>query len=179
MFIPSQLALDEIDSHTALIVVDTNRPSYTECPNLLNRAKAIVVFDHHRQCEDVVKNAVLSYTEPYASSTCEMIAEVLQYFDEDIKLSTQEADAIYAGILIDTNNFVPKQVSVLLRQQHICAGAEQRLPECARCSGMIWMRTKRERKPCGMQKCSTICLLSACARRTILRADGGVCTGSE
>lgn len=108
MFIPSQLALDEIDSHTALIVVDTNRPSYTECPNLLNRAKAIVVFDHHRQCEDVVKNAVLSYTEPYASSTCEMIAEVLQYFDEDIKLSTQEADAIYAGILIDTNNFVFK-----------------------------------------------------------------------
>ena len=108
MFIPSQLALDEIDSHTALIVVDTTRPSYTECPNLLNRAKAIVVFDHHRQCEDVVKNAVLSYTEPYASSTCEMIAEVLQYFDEDIKLSTQEADAIYAGILIDTNNFVSK-----------------------------------------------------------------------
>ena len=108
MFIPSQLALDEIDSHTALIVVDTNRPSYTECPNLLNRAKATVVFDHHRQCEDVVKNAVLSYTEPYASSTCEMIAEVLQYFDEDIKLSTQEADAIYAGILIDTNNFVSK-----------------------------------------------------------------------
>lgn len=108
MFIPSQLALDEIDSHTALIVVDTNRPSYTECPSLLNRAKAIVVFDHHRQCEDVVKNAVLSYTEPYASSTCEMIAEVLQYFDEDIKLSTQEADAIYAGILIDTNNFVSK-----------------------------------------------------------------------
>ena len=108
MFIPSQLALDEIDFHTALIVVDTNRPSYTECPNLLNRAKAIVVFDHHRQCEDVVKNAVLSYTEPYASSTCEMIAEVLQYFDEDIKLSTQEADAIYAGILIDTNNFVSK-----------------------------------------------------------------------
>lgn len=108
MFIPSQLALDEIDFHTALIVVDTNRPSYTECPSLLNRAKTIVVFDHHRQCEDVVKNAVLSYTEPYASSTCEMIAEVLQYFDEDIKLSTQEADAIYAGILIDTNNFVSK-----------------------------------------------------------------------
>ena len=108
MFIPSQLAIDELDSHTALIVVDTNRPSYTECPTLLNRAKTIVVFDHHRQCEDVIKNTVLSYTEPYASSTCEMIAEVLQYFDEDIKLSTQEADAIYAGILIDTNNFVSK-----------------------------------------------------------------------
>ena len=108
MFIPSQLAIDELDSHTALIVVDTNRPSYTECPTLLNRARTIVVFDHHRQCEDVIKNTVLSYTEPYASSTCEMIAEVLQYFDEDIKLSAQEADAIYAGILIDTNNFVSK-----------------------------------------------------------------------
>ena len=108
MFIPSQLAVDELDSHTALIVVDTNRPSYAECPTLLNRARTIVVFDHHRQCEDVIKNTVLSYTEPYASSTCEMIAEVLQYFDEDIKLSAQEADAIYAGILIDTNNFVSK-----------------------------------------------------------------------
>ena len=55
MFIPSQLAIDELDSHTALIVVDTNRPSYTECPTLLNRARTIVVFDHHRQCEDVIQ----------------------------------------------------------------------------------------------------------------------------
>ena len=104
----AQIVIDGVDVETALIVVDTNRPSYTECPTLLNRARTIVVFDHHRQCEDVIKNTVLSYTEPYASSTCEMIAEVLQYFDEDIKLSAQEADAIYAGILIDTNNFVSK-----------------------------------------------------------------------
>jgi c-di-AMP phosphodiesterase-like protein len=108
MFISSQRALEELNSHTALIVVDTNRPSYTECPNLLNRAKTIVVFDHHRQSEEVIRNTVLAYTEPYASSTCEMIAEVLQYFDEDIKLSAREADAIYAGILIDTNNFMTK-----------------------------------------------------------------------
>lgn len=108
MFISSLQAIEELDSHTALIVVDTNRPNYTECPTLLNRAKTIVVFDHHRQGEDVIKNTVLAYTEPYASSTCEMIAEVLQYFDEDIKLSAAEADAIYAGILIDTNNFVTK-----------------------------------------------------------------------
>lgn len=108
MFLSSLQAIEELDSHTALIVVDTNRPNYTECPTLLNRAKTIVVFDHHRQSEDVIKNTVLSYTEPYASSTCEMIAEVLQYFDEDIKLSSDEADAIYAGILIDTNNFVTK-----------------------------------------------------------------------
>ncbi len=108
MFISSQTALEEYDYHTAVIVVDTNRPSYTECPQLLNKAKTIVVFDHHRQSKEVIKNAVLSYTEPYASSTCEMIAEVLQYFDEDIKLSTSEADSIYAGILIDTNNFMTK-----------------------------------------------------------------------
>lgn len=108
LFISSQQALETYDYHTAVIVVDTSRPSYTECPQLLNKAKTIVVFDHHRQSKDVIKNAVLSYMEPYASSTCEMIAEVLQYFDEDIKLSTSEADSIYAGILIDTNNFMTK-----------------------------------------------------------------------
>ena len=108
MFISGQTAVEELDSHTALIVVDTNRPGYTECPALLNRAKTIVVFDHHRQSSDVIRNTVLDYTEPYASSTCEMIAEVLQYFDDDIKLSACEADAIYAGILIDTNNFMTK-----------------------------------------------------------------------
>ncbi len=108
MMISSAQALEEIDSHTALIVVDTNRPSYTECPELLTKAKTIIVFDHHRQGEEVIKNTDLSYIEPYASSACEMIAEVLQYFDEDIRLSNTEADAIYAGILIDTNNFVSK-----------------------------------------------------------------------
>ena len=108
MFISSQTAIENYDYQTAVVVVDTNRPSYTECPQLLNKSKNIVVFDHHRQGKDVIKNAVLSYIEPYASSTCEMIAEVLQYFDEDIKLSTREADSIYAGILIDTNNFMTK-----------------------------------------------------------------------
>ena len=81
---------------------------YPECPELLAKAKTIVVFDHHRQGEEVIRNTDLSYIEPYASSACEMIAEVLQYFDDDIHLSNTEADAIYAGILIDTNNFVSK-----------------------------------------------------------------------
>lgn len=108
MFITSKEAIESYDYHTAVVVVDTNRPNYTECPQLLNKSKTVVVFDHHRQGKDVIKNAVLSYIEPYASSTCEMIAEVLQYFDEDIKLSTREADSIYAGILIDTNNFMTK-----------------------------------------------------------------------
>ena len=108
MFITSHEALETYDYHTGLVVVDTNKPGYTECPQLLNKSKSIVVFDHHRQGQDIIKNAVLSYIEPYASSACEMIAEVLQYFDEDIKLSNIEADSIYAGILIDTNNFMTK-----------------------------------------------------------------------
>ena len=108
MFISGKDALAQYDRETVLIVVDTNRPSYTECPELLEAIRTIVVFDHHRQNRDVIQNAVLSYIEPYASSTCEMIAEVLQYFDEDIRLSPDEADSIYAGILIDTNNFMTK-----------------------------------------------------------------------
>ena len=90
------------------MVVDTNRPSYTECPELLKRTDTICVFDHHRQNSEVIENPVLSYIEPYASSACEMIAEVLQYFSENIKLEPSEADCIYAGILIDTNNFMTK-----------------------------------------------------------------------
>ena len=108
MIISSKDALERAHADAALIVVDTNRPSYTECPQLLNRIKTVIVFDHHRVGSETIRNAVLSYIEPYASSTCEMIAEVLQYFDEDIRLSDEEADALYAGMLIDTNNFVTK-----------------------------------------------------------------------
>jgi len=74
----------------------------------LKRTDSIVVFDHHRQSSEVISNPVLSYIEPYASSTCEMVAEVLQYFTENIKLAPHEADCIYAGILIDTSNFMTK-----------------------------------------------------------------------
>lgn len=108
LFVNREEALDLLDRNTAVVVVDTNRPSYTECPELIERASTIVVFDHHRQGAEVIENATLSYIEPYASSTCEMIAEVLQYFSEDVKLALCEADCIYAGILIDTNNFMTK-----------------------------------------------------------------------
>lgn len=108
MFINSEQALEIVDYGTLVVVVDTNRPSYTECPGLLKRSRNIVVFDHHRQGTEVVENPILSYIEPYASSTCEMIAEVLQYYTENIKLEAHEADCIYAGILIDTNNFLSK-----------------------------------------------------------------------
>lgn len=108
MFVNSERAMEIVTRNTLVMVVDTNRPNYTECPQLLERGNAIVVFDHHRQGNEVIQNPILSYIEPYASSTCEMIAEVLQYFTENIKLEPSEADCIYAGILIDTNNFMTK-----------------------------------------------------------------------
>ena len=108
LFIDSDEAIELVDYRSVVVVVDTNRPTYTECPEILRRTKSIVVFDHHRQSSEVIENAVLSYIESYASSTCEMVAEVLQYFDENIHLRPNEADCIYAGILIDTNNFMTK-----------------------------------------------------------------------
>ncbi len=108
MFLHGEQAMEMADNRSVVVVVDTNRPNYTECPGLLGKSKTIVVFDHHRQSSEVIENAVLSYIETYASSTCEMVAEVLQYFNENIHLKPNEADSIYAGILIDTNNFMTK-----------------------------------------------------------------------
>ena len=108
MFLESPEALVMQDDNTLVVVVDTNRPSYTECPKLIERSESIVVFDHHRSCKETIEHTLLSYIEPYASSTCEMVAEMLPYFSDKIELKTQEADAIYAGILIDTNNFMTK-----------------------------------------------------------------------
>lgn len=108
LFIKNDEAILLTGRNTLVMVVDVNRPSYTECPELLKRTDTVCVFDHHRQNREVIENPVLSYVEPYASSACEMIAEVLQYFSENIELQPHEADCIYAGILIDTNNFMTK-----------------------------------------------------------------------
>ena len=106
MFVDSEQAKDMVDNNTVVVVVDTNRPSYTECEELLHMTKTIVVLDHHRQSSNIIENAVLSYVEPYSSSTCEMIAEVLQYMVDDIKFPALEAECMYAGIMIDTRNFM-------------------------------------------------------------------------
>ncbi len=108
MIINNDQALGLVDDDTVVVVTDVNNPTLTECEELLAYAKSIVVFDHHRQTKDVIANATLSYIEPFASSACEMIAEMLQYMDEKIKLRPTEADAMYAGILIDTDNFLTK-----------------------------------------------------------------------
>ena len=108
MFLNSQQAIEAAGANTVLVIVDVNRPSITECPELLKICKSIVVLDHHRQSSEVIENATLSYVEPYASSACEMVAEILQYIGDGIKIRGNEADCLYSGIIIDTNNFVAK-----------------------------------------------------------------------
>ena len=108
LFLNSAEALELADESSMVVVVDTNRPGMTECEELLHVAKTIVVLDHHRQSSDNIDNALLSYIEPYASSACEMVSEVLQYIVADIKIPNLEASSLYAGIMIDTNNFMNK-----------------------------------------------------------------------
>lgn len=96
------------NNNTVLVVVDVNKPSITECPELLHTCKSIVVLDHHRQGSETIENATLSYVEPYASSACEMVTEILQYIKEGIRLRIEEANCMYAGIIVDTSNFTTK-----------------------------------------------------------------------
>ena len=108
LFVSSHEAEELADENTMVVVVDTNKPRMTECERLLKLTRTIAVLDHHRQSEEVIENAVLSYIEPYASSACEMVAEVLQYISDDLKLNSMEANSMYAGILVDTNNFMSR-----------------------------------------------------------------------
>lgn len=108
MIVTSQQALELAGNNTVLVVVDVNKPSITECPELLRMCKSIVVLDHHRQGSEIIENATLSYVEAYASSACEMVSEILQYIGENIKITAEEADCMYSGIVVDTNNFMTK-----------------------------------------------------------------------
>lgn len=108
MFIKKEEAENYLTASTVVIVVDVNRPQRTECPHLLDKCKTIIVFDHHRRSSDTITGAVLSYVDPYASSACEMVTEMIQYVDDGIKLKAFEADALYAGISIDTDGFNSK-----------------------------------------------------------------------
>ena len=107
-FINSEKAQNIVDKETLLIVLDTHRPSYTDCPALINMTDKIVVIDHHRKDEESVENPTLSYMESYASSTAELVTEILQYSDEKKSITRFEAEALLAGITVDTNNFAVK-----------------------------------------------------------------------
>ena len=108
MIINNAQALEMVGNNAVLVVVDVNKPSITECPELLKRCKSVVVLDHHRQGAEIIENATLSYIEAYASSACEMVSEILQYISDNLRLRPEEADCMYSGIMIDTNNFMTK-----------------------------------------------------------------------
>lgn len=108
VFISGDTAMEIVDNNTLLIVVDTYRPGFTECPELLKQTSQVVVIDHHRKGADFIQDAVLTYQEIYASSTCELVTEILQYVGDKIKLRPIEAEALYSGIVVDTKNFTFK-----------------------------------------------------------------------
>ena len=108
IFISNLKAQELAQPEDLLVIVDVNRPSITECPELVGQMKDVIVLDHHRLSSDSIDNAQLSYIEPYASSACELVAEILQYIGDGLKLRPLEAEAMYSGIMIDTNNFLTK-----------------------------------------------------------------------
>ncbi len=108
LFIGHEEAIGYVNTNTLLVIVDVNRVSYVEYPELLEYVSKIVVFDHHRVTTDKIENPVLSYVEPYASSACEMVTEILRYISDKVKLRPLEADALFSGITLDTKNFVVK-----------------------------------------------------------------------
>lgn len=108
LFIDCEEAEKMMDRETLVITVDTHRPSYTGCPEALKKAGSLVVIDHHRRSTEFIEQAALVYQETYASSTCELVTEILQYLDDAAKLRPIEAEALLAGIFVDTKNFTFK-----------------------------------------------------------------------
>ena len=106
--IKTSRALQMVCGDTLVIVVDTHRPSLLECPELLEKAENVAVIDHHRKGGDFIQNPTLAYTEPYASSASELVTEILQYTIERRDLEQIEAEALLAGIMVDTNRFSVK-----------------------------------------------------------------------
>ena len=108
MIISKEVAIENIDEETLLIVVDTHKMNYVEAPELIDKAKKIVIIDHHRRGTDFIEKATLTFQEVYASSASELVTELLQYVEEKIDLRTIEAESLYAGIMMDTKNFTFK-----------------------------------------------------------------------
>jgi len=108
MFIGKAGLKEYIKPQTLLIICDTHVPEYTEMPELIDQIKTKVVIDHHRRSESFIENADIIYHEPFSSSTCEMVTEIMQYFSTHFSVSTVDAEALYAGIAVDTKNFTFK-----------------------------------------------------------------------
>ncbi|MPM94175.1 Cyclic-di-AMP phosphodiesterase GdpP [bioreactor metagenome] len=104
-FISTIDAIDKLDEDTLLILVDVHSKGYVEDIRLVERAKKTVIIDHHRKSSNFVEGTLLSYIEPYASSTSEMVTEMIQYMSDKPQLKILEAEALLAGICVDTKNF--------------------------------------------------------------------------
>lgn len=105
IFITPEEAPSYVNNNTALVVVDVNKTDFFEVPELVYKTNSVIIIDHHLQSGDRIDNLSLIYHEPTASSTSEMVAEIIQYISDDVKLKKTEAESLYAGILIDTNYF--------------------------------------------------------------------------
>lgn len=105
VFIDDETAIPIISDTTLITVVDTHRTSLVASEEVLKRSRRTVVFDHHRRSADCIEGAVLTYHEPYASSTCELVTEMIQHMDGTVKLTANEADALLSGITVDTKDF--------------------------------------------------------------------------
>ena len=101
-------ALETITENTLLIIVDTHKTSYVEFPELLNKIDRKIIIDHHRKAPDCIENVLISFHEVYASSTAELVTEIIQYSKEDITLTLLEAESLYGGIMVDTKDFTFK-----------------------------------------------------------------------
>lgn len=108
LFIDANTASEIATEDTLIIIADTHRPSMVAAPELLNRVSKKILIDHHRRSTEFINGCSLIYHEPYASSTCEMVAEIVQYADVGNKMNTFEAKSLYVGLLMDTKNFVMK-----------------------------------------------------------------------
>ena len=107
-FISTERAQELVTPQSLVVLLDTHRPSYSSCPEVLGKAERLAVIDHHSRSADGVENPVLSYVESYASSTSEMVTEILQYLGAKKELSKLEAEALLAGMTVDTNRFAVK-----------------------------------------------------------------------
>lgn len=108
ILINKEVAEENIDEDTLLVIVDTHKSTYVEAPELLKKTDKIVIIDHHRRSADFIEKATLTFQEVYASSAAELVTELLQYAETKVELTTLEAESLYAGIMMDTKNFTFK-----------------------------------------------------------------------
>lgn len=108
ILISGDVAEENMDEKSALIIVDTHKQNFVEHPSLLTKTKKIAIIDHHRRSAEYIENAEIIFQEVYASSAAELVTEIIQQAETDVQLKTLEIESLYAGIMMDTKNFTFK-----------------------------------------------------------------------